>query len=103
MNHLKVDADETFNISHAVGNDAEELRDELASLQREWDNLSRGWTGAAATAYASIWDEWLDGATTLVDSLADSARNLGQAAARYAEQDNASATTLESAEMDLGL
>ncbi|WP_193044291.1 WXG100 family type VII secretion target [Mycolicibacterium baixiangningiae] len=102
MDNLEVDADETFNISHAISNDAEELREELASLQQEWDTLSRGWTGAAASAYSSIWDEWREGATTLVDSLAESSRNLGHAAARYAKQDTASATTLDST-MDLGL
>lgn len=102
MDHLEVDVDEAYNISRAVSNDAEELREELASLQYAWDILSRGWTGAAASAYWSIWDEWREGATTLVDSLAESSRNLGHAAARYAEQDTASATTLEST-MNLGL
>jgi WXG100 family type VII secretion target len=102
MANLEVDADATFSISQVIGNDAEELREELARLQREWGDLSRGWTGAAASAYSSIWDEWLEGATTLVDSLAETSRNLGHAAARYAEQDTASATTLEST-MDLGL
>lgn len=103
MDHLEVDVDEAYNISRAVSNDAEELREELASLQYAWDILSLGWTGAAASAYWSIWDEWREGATTLVDSLAESSRNLGHAAARYAEQDAASATALESTDMDLGL
>ncbi len=50
MDHLEVDVDEAYNISRAVSNDAEELREELASLQHAWDILSRGWTGAAASA-----------------------------------------------------
>jgi hypothetical protein len=45
MNHLCVDADQAYNISRAVGNDAQELREELAGLQRDWDNLSREWSG----------------------------------------------------------
>ena len=45
MDHLSVDADQAYNISRAVGNDAQELREELAGLQRDWDNLSREWSG----------------------------------------------------------
>jgi WXG100 family type VII secretion target len=103
MDHLRVDADEAYNASHAVGNDAEELREELAGLQRDWANLSRGWSGVASTAYSLIWSEWLEGASTLVEALADSSRKLGVAAVRYGEQDAGSAATIESTLPDLGL
>jgi WXG100 family type VII secretion target len=103
MDHLRVDADQAFNTSHAVSNDAEELREELANLQRDWDNLSRGWSGTASSTYSSIWAEWFEGATTLVDALAESSRELGVAAVRYAEQDAGSAVTIESTTIDLGL
>ncbi|BCI51605.1 hypothetical protein NIIDNTM18_08830 [Mycolicibacterium litorale] len=102
MDNLEVDADEAFNTSHALSVDAEELREELASLQREWDNLAREWAGTAASAYSSIWDEWLEGAT-MVNSLADSSLNLGRATALYAEQDASSAAAVESTTIDLGL
>lgn len=36
MDHLNVDTDQAHNTSRAVGNDAQELRDELAGLQRDW-------------------------------------------------------------------
>ena len=52
MDHLKVDADQAYNTSRAVGNDAQELREELAGLQRDWDNLSREWSGVASSAYS---------------------------------------------------
>ena len=52
MDHLRVDADQAYNTSRAVGNDAEERREELAGLQRDWDNLSRGWSGVASSALA---------------------------------------------------
>lgn len=100
---MRVAADEAYNISHAVSNDAQELREELAALQRQWDNLSRGWTGAASSAYSAIWTEWLDGASKLVDALAESSHNLGVAAVRYAEQDTDSATAVNSTTIDLGL
>jgi WXG100 family type VII secretion target len=103
MDRLRVDADQAYNTSRAVGNDAEELREEVAGLQRDWDNLSREWSGAASTAYTAIWGEWLEGATTLVDSLADSAHNLGVAAVSYSEQDAASAEALDETPIDLGL
>ena len=103
MDHLRVDTEHAYNTSRAVGNDAQELRDELGGLQRDWDNLSRGWSGAASSAYSAIWGEWLEGATTLVDSLVESSHNLGAAAVAYSEQDASSAATLRSAPMDLGL
>lgn len=52
---MRVDADEAYNTSHAVSNDAEELRDELAALQRQWDNLSRGWTRDTVAAQHLHW------------------------------------------------
>jgi WXG100 family type VII secretion target len=103
MDHLRVDADHAFDTSHAVGNDAEELREELAGLQRDWDNLSHGWTGAASSAYSAIWTEWLHGANTLVEALADTSHKLGVAAVRYSEQDAGSAAALDAASIDLGL
>jgi hypothetical protein len=41
MDHLRVNADQAYNTSRAVGNDAQELREELTRPQRDWDNLSR--------------------------------------------------------------
>jgi WXG100 family type VII secretion target len=103
MDHLNVDSDAAYQTSHAVSNDAEDLRDELATLEQHWDNVSRGWSGAASSAFSSIWAEWHQGAVTLVGALAESSRNLGVAAVRYAEQDAESAATVNSATLDLGL
>ncbi|WP_235672935.1 WXG100 family type VII secretion target [Mycolicibacterium hodleri] len=77
------------------------MRDELKTLERDWDNLSRGWSGAASAAYSSIWAEWHEGATTLVEALAESSHNLGVAAVRYAEQDADSAEAVATT-IDLG-
>ncbi|WP_347133330.1 WXG100 family type VII secretion target [Mycobacterium sp. DL] len=103
MDHLRVDADHAYNTSRAVGNDAEELREELARLERHWDNLSRGWTGLASSAYSAMWAEWLGGASTLVDALAERSHTLGLAAVRYSEQDAESAVGIDSVPMDLGI
>jgi WXG100 family type VII secretion target len=96
VDHLKVDVDQAYNTSRAVSNDAQELREELAGLHRDWDNLSRGWSGVASSAYSAIWCEWLEGATTLVDALPESSHNLGVAAVSYSEQDAGSAAALDS-------
>jgi WXG100 family type VII secretion target len=103
MDFLKVNAEQAFNTAHAVSNDAEELRDELSAIVREWDNIAGGWSGAAASAYAAIWAEWHEGAATVVESLAESSRRLAEGAIRYAEQDVDSAEKLSSVPMDIGL
>lgn len=95
MNHLKVDADQAFNTSHVVSSDAMELRDELAGLQRDWENLIHCWSGSAAAAYAEIWADWHKGAMTLVETLADLSHNLGLAAVQYSEQDAQSASGID--------
>lgn len=103
MDHLKVDPDVAFNTSRAVSNDAVELHEQLNGLQRDWDNLSRGWSGPASSAYSPLWAEWLDGATTLVDTLEELARKVAAAAARYVDQDGSAAAFIDSTAVDLGL
>lgn len=103
MASLKVNADVAFNTAHSVGNDAEELREELSRLTREWDNVSHGWSGAAAAAFAPIWEEWHEGAAKIVETLAESSRNLAQAAVSYQEEDVNSAESLGSAGLEMGL
>jgi WXG100 family type VII secretion target len=101
--HLRVDADAAFNASHAVSNEAEELREELSRLSREWDSLSHGWSGVAASAFAPAWEEWHEGAARIVEALAESSRRLAQAAVLYEERDIGSARTLGSAASGMGL
>ena len=88
------DADEAFNSSHSVSNYAEELREELTRLSQEWDNLSHGWSGVAASAFASAWEEWHQGAAQIIETLAESSRLLAQAAVLYETQDADSAHSL---------
>jgi WXG100 family type VII secretion target len=103
MDHLNVDVEQAFSAAHAISNDAVDLQGELTALERDWENLSSGWTGAAASAYLAAWTEWHDGATTLVDSLSDLAQKVGHAAADYAEQDASSGSDIDAAALDLGL
>ncbi|MDW5614062.1 MULTISPECIES: WXG100 family type VII secretion target [Mycolicibacterium] len=103
MDHLRVDPDLAFNTSRSVSNDAVELHEQLDSLQRDWDNLSGGWSGAASSAYSPLWAEWLDGATTLVDRLEELAHKVAAAAARYVDQDGSAAASIDSTAVDLRL
>jgi WXG100 family type VII secretion target len=101
--HLRVDADAAFNTAHVVSNEAEELREELAHMSREWDNVSHGWSGVAASAFAPAWEEWHEGAARIVEALAESSRRLAQGAVLYEERDISSAQMLGSAGIDIGL
>jgi WXG100 family type VII secretion target len=92
--HLKVDADDAFNTSHSLSNDAEELREELTHLSQEWDNLSHGWSGVAASAFAPAWEDWHRGAARIIETLAESSRRLAQAAVLYEAADTDSAQSL---------
>jgi WXG100 family type VII secretion target len=100
---LRLHADDAFATSHSVSNDAEELREELADVAREWQNMSHGWSGAAASAYDALWQEWYEGAAKVVDVLAESSEKLAQAATAYEQQDAACAVSIESRTIDLGL
>src|ERR1700682_82055 len=101
--HLRVDADAAFNASHFISNEAEELREEVSRLSREWDNLSHGWSGVAASTFAPAWEDWHEGAARIVDALAESSRRLARAAVLYEEPDTCSAQTLGSAGIAMGL
>lgn len=100
---LGVDVDHALATSHAVSNDAVELRDDLASISRQWEHLSQGWIGAVASAYDALWRQWHEGAATLVEALAQSSEMLGRAAMAYAEGDADSADKLGSSSVEMGL
>lgn len=94
MGQLQVNTDVALNAAHAVSSDAEELRQELSGLEQKWQDVSHGWSGAAATSFTSLWDEWHEGALTIIDVLAESSRDLAQAAVLYAQQDASAAQSL---------
>ena len=100
---LEVDTDAAFNTSRSVSTDAEELREGVVELSHEWANVSRGWSGAAASAYTLLFQEWQEGASKLVESLAESAHLLAEAAVRYQEQDTGSAESVAATAREMGL
>lgn len=96
MQPLRADLDVAFDISRSVSNEAVELHDELVGLQRDWDNVARGWSGTASSTYAPLWEQWLEGATTLIDTLEELAHKLAVTAGEYADQDAQSASLVSS-------
>jgi WXG100 family type VII secretion target len=94
LSRISVDVPRALTTSRAVNGDAEELRAELAMLSREWDTVISGWSGAAASKYAALWEDWHDGAAKLVETLAASSQLLERAAAAYGEQETGAAQTV---------
>ena len=97
MKQLTVDAAVALQAAQGVGSDATELQEELSRLEREWQDIAHGWKGSAAAAYAALWEQWHDGAIKVVQSVAESAEKLNQAATLYTQQDEESAHVLQSA------
>ncbi|MCG5433836.1 WXG100 family type VII secretion target [Mycobacterium sp. MYCO198283] len=92
---IRVDSALVAGAARAVADDAEALRAELARISDEWDGLSGGWSGAAASAYASLFDEWHSGASRVVEALTRSSELLSGAAAAYSEREAASAQAVQ--------
>jgi WXG100 family type VII secretion target len=92
---LRVDSSVVFATAQTLSNHAEELRDELRGLSREWDDLSHSWSGVAASAYVPPWEEWHEAAAKLTDSLAETASRLAEAGMAYEQQDEDSAQAVQ--------
>ena len=99
---IRVDVPRALKTSHAVGGEAEGLRAELARLSQEWDSVLSGWSGAAASSYAALWEEWRDGAAKLVDTLTRSSQLLERAAVSYDEQEVVSPGSVRSVPVGTG-
>jgi len=93
---LQVNTSDLFSKAQAIGNHAEDLRDELSRLVTEWQDLAHTWEGMAASAYAPIFERWHENAAKVVENLAETSKNLMVAAAAYEEQDAGSADALGS-------
>lgn len=94
---LQVDTPDLFGKAQAIGNHAEELRDELLRLVNGWEDLSHTWQGNAAGAYGPIFERWHENAAKVVDNLAVTSKQLMMAAVAYDGQDAGSAEALGSA------
>jgi WXG100 family type VII secretion target len=75
---------------------------ELARLSREWDHVVSGWSGAAASSCATLWEEWHDGAAKLVERLAHSSYLLERAAVAYDQTETISAQSVRGVSTEIG-
>lgn len=94
---LRVNASDLFQKAQAIGNQAEELRDELLRLVSGWEDLSHTWEGVAAATYGPVFERWHVNATNVVENLAVSSQRLARAVVAYEEQDAYGAEALGSA------
>jgi WXG100 family type VII secretion target len=76
----------------ALAQVSDEVRTEMAVLRREMDALlGGGWQGSAANGFAQGWEQWLVGATEVLDGLDQMGRLLGDAGLSYQGSDTGSA------------
>jgi WXG100 family type VII secretion target len=78
---------------------ARDVAAELRSGQQQLaavmsDLLGGAWSGTAASAFASGWDEWLAGASEVLNGLARTAVLLGATKTNYYEGDGLSASII---------
>ena len=92
-----VNSDAAFSTGQAVMTQAVEMREELDRLSREWDDLSQEWSGDAAAAYGAAWQDWHEGAVTLLEALSDTSEKLCRGAVLYEQQDADSARATDAA------
>lgn len=73
---------ETMSTTSAfLADQADDLERELADINRRWRDLAAMWTGRAASAYEPAWEEWHDGAKTVVAILQEHSDLLQRAVA----------------------
>jgi ESAT-6 family protein len=77
---------------------AEELRGGMASLDDEVNTVIGGsWSGAASSAFGSVWREWHEGAAHIVEGLMMMSGLLDEAAPTYSGSDGAGASAIDGA------
>ncbi|GAB2473498.1 WXG100 family type VII secretion target [Jatrophihabitans fulvus] len=84
MSGYEVDPTELFAAQAVVTEEVTEARAELARLQAAADDLlGHGWRGQAASAFGRGWQEWSEGARSVIAGLEQMAQALGVTAREY--------------------
>ncbi|ETZ97940.1 WXG100 type VII secretion target family protein [Mycobacterium kansasii 824] len=81
--------------AHVLTNQADELKDELDSIARQWRELSSTWTGVAASAYQPPWQEWYSGAATAAAILEEHSQLLMRSVDLMLDHENTAAKAFE--------
>ncbi|WP_197508404.1 WXG100 family type VII secretion target [Mycobacterium sp. E802] len=93
---LTTDWESMVSSARLLAEQAAQLAAELDSIEKERDDLTSTWTGAAASTFAPVWREWHDGAQRVARALDESCDLLRQAATTYVDQDNEGAQAIAS-------
>ncbi|WP_433576490.1 WXG100 family type VII secretion target [Nocardia brasiliensis] len=81
---------------------AEALRSALDSAAKDVDALTgSGWTGDAATEFATGWTDVRDGGVQIMSALTGMAEKLGVTADTYRQRDDSNAAALHTSSLDL--
>jgi WXG100 family type VII secretion target len=89
MTTYDVQLDRLAKASTAVEGIEADLRQEMANLDRVTAAvLDGGWRGPAAESYRDGWEDWMQGASEVVDGLRSMSRLLGDARAAYVLAEN---------------
>jgi WXG100 family type VII secretion target len=97
MSELQVTPEAITHAATELRTIAEELRAGMASLDDEVNTVVGGsWSGAASSAFGSVWREWHEGAAHIVEGLTMMSGLLDEAAPKYIGSDGAGASAIDS-------
>lgn len=92
MTNLGVETSALVAVAGELDSVAQGLRSGVGSLDNEVTSLlGSGWSGEAASAYSSVWQEWHDGAQRVFEGLAKMSALLQTAASGYSGTDESGA------------
>lgn len=94
---MDVVVSELLSAATRLQNDGRRLRAGLSGVDLEVGQLlGSGWKGAAASAYATAWEQWRGGAERVVQGLQRMSESLSETGKAYAETDERGAATIGS-------
>src|SRR4051794_14396531 len=92
MSELQVTPAELDHAAAELRAIAEELRVGMSALDDEVNAVvGASWSGAASSAFGSVWREWHEGAALVMEGLTTMSGLLDEAAPRYSNSDEAGA------------
>ena len=88
MSEIKLRADEARDVASHIKTESSTAKDQMQSLRDYLGNLSDSFTGQAATAFDSTFNEWKSGADQMLDGLEQLGEFLNQAANTIEDTDS---------------
>ena len=88
MSEIKLRADEARDVASHIKTESSTAKDQMQSLRDYLGNLSDSFTGQAATAFDSTFNEWKSGADQMLDGVEQLGEFLNQAANTIEDTDS---------------